>query len=296
MRVTQRMMADNLQRNIGYNAENLASLQDQLSSGKRLRKLSDDPQALSRALALRAVSDQNLQYVRNIESARGWMAATGGALDRLSSVLIRARDLALRGATGSLGDEERKALGRQVDALLGEALQAVNSTYEGKYLFAGYRITAAPFAADGSFTQAPGGPAGDMKREIRPGVEIVVNVRANFVVDGQMPLQRTLTALNGLRDQLSTGGDSSAYLSELAGCLDGVVAMQGTMGVRMSQLDVNEEALNDEQVDVTVMLSRVQDADAAETISKLMAQETVYRAALSAGARALQSSLLDFLR
>src|SRR5689334_6152886 len=110
MRVTQRMMVEQLQRNINYNTENLGTLQDQLSSGKRLRRPSDDPPALSLAMRLKVTGDQDVQYLRNIDSAKGWLSATDSALSQLSSVLTRARDVALRGSSDTNGPEERKQL------------------------------------------------------------------------------------------------------------------------------------------------------------------------------------------
>jgi len=297
MRITQRMTMDNVQRNLAAGPEALAALQDQIASGKRLHRASDDPRGVSTALSLEALSRQNDQYLRNIDSAKSWLDATGSALDRLGSLLSNARDLAVRGATETLGVDERKALGKQMDGLLSEALSVVNSTLDGKYLFAGFATDSAPFAADGSFTQAPSGPVGDMKREIRSGVEVVINLRGNCLVDGQMPLQRALTTLIALRDDLNAGNSVSAgSLQDLDSCSSGVVALQGEVGAMSSRLEATEKSLNDEQVSVAARLSKVMDTDMAEAVTQLTAQETAYQTALEAAARVLQPSLLDFLR
>jgi len=290
------MLVDNLRLDIAANAENMAKLQDQIASGKRLRSPSDDPQSVSRALTLSSASRQNAQYLRNIDAAKGWMEATDAALDQLSSVLTRARDAALRGGNDILGSDERRALARQVDSLLEEAQQTVNSTYEGKYLFAGRLVTGSKPV---DITRVPiyGGDSGEIQVEVSQGVQIAMNLPGDVTAGGSGGvLEQGLTSLKQLRDQLDAGNRvEPAQLDPISDCIDRIVQLRGVVGARMNRLDATESILNDQQTTLAAALSRAQDADVAEVMTKLMTQETVYRAALAAGARVIQPSLLDFL-
>lgn len=295
MRVTQRMMVEQLRRNINYSTETLSRLQDQLSSGKRLRRPSDDPQALTQAMKLRSTSDQSAQYLRNINSAQGWLGAADVALDQLSSVLVRARDIALRGSTDTLGADERQQLASQVGSLLGEALQTVNTTHEGNYVFSGHQVETQPFDPT---TLSYSGDGGRMQREINRGVEIDVNLPGNFQVEGVAVLPTALAALKDLQDHLNANDTASltADLAQLSESVGQVLNLRGIVGATVNRVDATEKALKTDQVNVAMLLSRAQDTDVAEVMTKLMMQETVYRAALAAGARVIQPSLLDFLR
>ncbi len=313
MRVTNRMLVDNLRLNIAQNAETLADLQTQLSSGKRLRKPSDDPQELSRALSVKSSIDQNNQYQRNISTARSWLEAADSNLNQLMNLLTRARNVALRGANGTQGTEERARLAEQADGLLQEGLQAANATHEGKYLFGGRMISgqldAVTGLVDPPFTIEPdpvtgvdevnyNGDSGEMKREIDKGVELAVNIPGDFAAGGVgSVLQKALTTLNDLKRHLTS--DPSALSSDIEAfseCVDRVSDMRGIVGVKESRLDATESSLTDRGVGLKISLSRAQDADVAEVMTKLMMQENVYKAALNIGARVIQPSLLDFLR
>jgi flagellar hook-associated protein 3 FlgL len=297
MRITSRMMVDDLRQNINNNSESLAKLQDQLSSGLRLRKPSDDPKAVSRALVLRTTSAQYDQYLRNISSARGWLDATDTALDQMGTALNQARDVALRGSTGTLDADALKALGEQVDSYLQEALQAANSTQEGKYLFAGFQVGpgTVPFEALGG-TVTYHGDSNEMDREISPGIQLGINVTGNVSVGADTPLISGLQAMVAVRDQLRAGNQVTPdQLQQLTTAMDDLPSVRGVVGAKMQRIDQTESTIQTLQSNVTVMLSREQDADVAEVMTKLMMQQSVYQAALNVGARVIQPSLLDFL-
>ncbi len=300
MRVTSGMMVDNLRQNINYNSENLANLQDQLSSGKRLRRPSDDPQAVNRALSLKTTSDQYDQYLRNISSARGWLEATDTALDQMSNVLNRARDVALRGATGTLDRDAQKALGREIDSYLQEALQAANATQEGKYLFAGFQVSpgTAPFSEDTATSSIVySGDSNVMQREIAPGVQLGINVTGDVTIGGDQVLRDGMQAMLEIRDQLlNVGAVTSGQMDKLTTALNDMPSVRSVVGANTQRINDTEDALNSLKTNVTVQLSRAQDADVAEVMTKLMMQQNVYQAALNIGARVIQPSLLDFLK
>ncbi len=301
MRVTQRMLVDNLRLNIGNNAANLADLQTQLASGKRLQRPSDDPQALNRALSAKASIAKNDQYLRNISNSRTWLEATDSQLTHISSILTRAHDLALRGSNDTLGSSERSRLSEQVDGLLDEALQTVNASHEGKYIFAGQSTDTQPYAVTtvaGVTTVTYAGDSEDMTREIDQGVELGVNVPGDASGGGAgSALKLMLSTLASLRDHLSSDPSGiGADTGNIADAIDRTSNLRGFVGAKMSRLDATESALKEMQTDLDVSLSRAQDADVAEVLTKLMMQQTVYQAALAAGARVIQPSLLDFLK
>lgn len=297
MRVTQRIMVNNLRENIRLNERNLLSLQDQLASGKRLRKPSDDPQALDRALVLRADTSYANQYLRNITQARGWLAATDTSLDQLGEVLIKARDIGVRATTDTLSADERTSLARQMDALLAEAEQAMNTTHMGKYIFAGRQVTGdLPF--DVTRTPVYVGDSGVIRTEIGRGVDFNMNSLPSEVTIGGVPLfESVLSTLKAMYDRLAIGEPTtSAQLDDVTAAVGGVTELRGAVGAKQARLDASETALEDQKLSLAANLSRQEDADVAEVMTSLMMHETVYETALQVGARVIQQSLLDYLR
>ncbi len=303
MRITQHMMVENLRSIINTSGEKLTDLQDQLASGKRLRRPSDDPQDVNKALKLKATSQQNDQYLRNISNAKSWLEDTDSALDQLSNVLIRARDVAVRGSSDTLGQSERDQLATQVDSMLAEALQDANADHQDQYLFAGRRVKltggSLPFEVTGSSLSYNGDTSGYLKLEIEKNTSpLSISILGATASTGTGTLGDALNALISLRDGLQSGSIStiSAQLTQISTSLDDVADLRGQVGAKVSRLDETETALNSAQTRVASLLSRAQDTDVADVMTKLTMQENVYRTSLAAGARVIQQSLLDFLK
>jgi flagellar hook-associated protein 3 FlgL len=246
---------------------------------------------------LKGEKAQTDQYLRNISRAKGWLGATDTALNRLTKLMSQARDIALSGASDTLGTDERKRLSEQVDTLLQEAQQVANTSHEGKYLFAGRQLTGdLPF----DITRVPVyvGDSNLVNIEIDKGIKLPVNVLQSEVLIGGTPvIEKALATLGAVKTQLEGGNRlTTAQFDDVTSTLNGFVEVRGAAGARMTRLEASESAHTDNQVNVATSLSREQDTDVAEVVSKLLMQENVYKAALAAGARAIQPNLLDYLR
>ena len=69
-----------------------------------------------------------------------------------------------------------------------------------------------------------------------------------------------------------------------------------SVGARYNQLSQMRQAADDRVLDLSTQLSDVEDIDLPKTLTDLQLQQTAYQAALAAGARVVQPSLVDFLR
>lgn len=67
------------------------------------------------------------------------------------------------------------------------------------------------------------------------------------------------------------------------------------LGSRYARLELTESRLSSEQGEFEDLLSKNEDADIVDTIVRLNSQETIYNASLSAAAKVVKNSLLDFL-
>ncbi|HZX67785.1 MAG TPA: flagellar hook-associated protein FlgL, partial [Candidatus Elarobacter sp.] len=121
-----------------------AQVSQQLSSGKQLANPSDDPARIAQDLTLHTSIDETTQQSTNVQNAVSELTTTDGALSSLTSVLQSARQLAVQGSTDTLTAQQRTALGNQIDQLLQQSIAVGNTTYAGKYVFAGTTKTANP--------------------------------------------------------------------------------------------------------------------------------------------------------
>lgn len=293
MRISLQQMVDRTIANIAMNLEKLVALQEQAASGKRLRRPEDDPAGVRRAISLRAGLAATQRYLDNIRDSDDWMSATDAALGHISDLMTQALTLAEKGASDTLSADERRALAAEVDQLLQEAIATGNTRLTDRYIFAGFQTTTQPF------TLVPGPPdqvvyngdSGQIRREIEPGETVTVNVT------GDTAFPAVFQQLIGLRDDLLANDRAAvqARIPQLQAAQQGVLDVQATVGARQGHLSGASERLEGMKLMLTDMLSRVEDADMAETIVRLTEQETVYQAVLEASASAIPPSLWSFL-
>ncbi len=295
MRVTHRTLTETTLRNMNTNMERLSKLQDRLTSGQRISNPSDDPIGTSAAVEFRASLVELGQYIRNTDAASSWLDATDSTLGTLISTLQRARELAVSGGTGSLSTTDMQAVGNEVGQLLEQAVGLGNSTYAGQFLFGGFKVSSAPFTLNAGppVTATYNGDSGVMQRNIDNSQStLTVNV------PGDTTFNPAFTALIDLRQDLDSGNSASvsSRISDLDSAIDGLLVVRTQVGARANRCSEQKDRLESLKTNIAGLLSKVQDLDMSEAITQFAQQQSIYQASLAAGGKAIQPSLLDYLR
>lgn len=119
---------------------------EQLSTGQRVNRLSDDPVAAARIQELdRAVAQQS-GYVDNIGRAQQRLAIEESALAAAGNVIRRVRELAVQGSSDTTGAEGRRLIAVELRQRFDELKALGNSQNgEGEFIFAGAQSQSRPF-------------------------------------------------------------------------------------------------------------------------------------------------------
>lgn len=296
MRITNQMVTRNVLSDLNATSTQLDKIRAKASSGKEITRPSDDPFAASQALKLRESLDGTRQHQRNAKDAIGWEEATEQAISRISDATFKVRELVVQGATDTVDPGARKAIAVEVQQLIEAVKEHGNANYGGRYVFGGTDTTERPFPP--GTPDAYEGNDQPIAREIGPGVSLVINQPGSKVLGTGAPgdllgvLRSIVTHLEG-GDVASLRGADLAALDARLDVLSGVRAENGANSNRiesaLSRLAEYEES-------TLRQLSETEDADFAETLLQLNSQQSAYQAALQAGAKIVQSSLMDFLR
>ncbi len=139
------MMINNTIRNINGNLEKMNTLNQQMSTGKKIQSVSDDPVCASRALKYRTYVSQIEQYQDNTADAQSWLEITEQALSDLNDVMQQVRELTVEASNGTLSSDELDAIKTEIEQLKDSVIELGNQTYAGRYIFAGYETDSAPF-------------------------------------------------------------------------------------------------------------------------------------------------------
>jgi flagellar hook-associated protein 3 FlgL len=272
----------------------LARTQQKLSSGRELTRPSDDPAAVARALQLRAEMEGTQQFQRNVGEAQGWADVTDSALETVGDALQRARELVVRGASDGVGAQQRAAIAKEVRGLIDAVKQAANTSYGGRYVFAGTLTGTPPFALGGSDAYA--GNTAAVGRQIGPGVTVQVNIDGRTAIGDDD--EGLLAALRGVVAHLE-GNDAVALRADLGAldvAQDNLNAVRATVGATVNRLAVAADRLSEYEGTTLKLLSETEDADIAKAMIDYSVQQSALQAGLKAGASIVQNSLLDFLR
>ena len=298
-RITTLTLARGILDDVGAASQRLAKTQRQLASGRQLTRPSDDPTAVARAMDLRVELEGATRHRANVDEAAAWTEVTDSALESITEALQRTRELTVQGSTDSAGPVARRAAAEEVRGLIETMKQAANASYGGRYLFAGTMTDTPPYQLD-SGSDAYGGDAGQIGREIGPTVTIPVNVTGPQVFGtGANDL---LATMRRIADRLENGSEADGNalrgeeLAALDGALDRLSATRAQVGATANRLDAAEARLSDLEGSTLALLSETEDVDFARAMVDFSTQQAALQAALKAGASIVQTSLLDFLR
>ncbi|MCS7173166.1 MAG: flagellar hook-associated protein FlgL [Armatimonadetes bacterium] len=288
MRITLNSLTLNFLRNLNANLERLLKLQEQLATGKRMHRPSDDPPNLPPVLVMRDALNAVQQYGRNLEDTKTLLDAGQRALQDGVQILHRLRELAVQGANGTLSPSDMVALAREVQELRGELVSLGNTQVAGRYLFGGTRTTAPPFDLNGNYL----GNGNRIRREVDRGIVL------EATIPGDLAFSQAFSAAQTLQGALEAGDPDAvrATLSDLDAALDQMLAALAELGARANRVEVVQSRMAELELGVRELLSAREDVDIAEVVVQLQTEENVYRAALATGARLIQPSLVDFLR
>jgi len=298
MRITNSMLSSTILKNISSSYARLEKYEAQLSSGKLYRRPSDNPAAVNQALGLRASLKEIEQFVNNIDDGISWLDTADTALRNATDLLHRAKELSVRGANATNGQSELNALASEIDQILKTMVNIGNTNFAGRYIFAGHRTTTTPFSEAGgppATSVTYNGDSGSINYEIEKGVNVSVNLPGNTIFQGTTDVFQTLI---DLRDHLLAGDhnavaqDTDRVDSALGAITDALMAV----GTKTNRLELTRDRLTQSTIDISSILSNVEDADLPDIIVKLKMEENVYQAALLTGSTVMQKSLIDFLR
>jgi len=109
-----------------------------LSSGKRINSASDDAAGIAIASRMEAQVRGLNQAIRNAADGQAMVDTAEGAMDEISSMLQRMRELAIQSANDTNSDNDREALNLEIDALISEIDRVVDTTsYNGRNILDG---------------------------------------------------------------------------------------------------------------------------------------------------------------
>ncbi len=285
----------------------LTIAQEQLTSGKRVLKPSDDPAAAAQAERALAKVSRTEAQMRAIDASRNAMQLTESALGHAGELMQQARELLVSAGNGSYTDSDRRTIAESIRGLRNDLLAVANrSDGAGRYLFGGQGADGPPlqdspgsvaYAGASGQTLSASGEASPLSLDgqatwlqapdpANPGSNLSVfdvmdRVVGELLTPGRTAAQVALGVSGGL-------GDFDAGAHNLS-------AWRARTGETMRRIDSIGERLSQTKLDAQQERSEAEDLDMLQAISDFQNKQTGYDAALKTYSIVQQMSLLKYL-
>ena len=148
MRVTQSMLASNSLKNLSKSYESMGKYQDQLATGKKISRPSDDPVVAIKGMFYRTNLTEVEQYKRNLSEAYTWVENSEAGIEQATQVVQRLRELTVQAQNGSNSPEDLKAISVEVAQLKEDLYSVANTQVAGRYIFNGTQTKNPPITKD----------------------------------------------------------------------------------------------------------------------------------------------------
>src|SRR5690554_788183 len=129
----------------------LEDLQLKGSNLKRVQKPSHDPIGNTELLAIRSQAVDNEQYSRNISFAKAQLSFAENAIEELTNIVVKAKELAIGQSSNFYDADIRKSVAKEVEQLKKQIISIGNRRMGNKYVFGGHKNLTPPFGDNGEY-------------------------------------------------------------------------------------------------------------------------------------------------
>lgn len=313
MRISTSMIFDSGRNSMMRQSGDLLHTQQQLATGRRILNPSDDPIGAARALEVTQTKSVNEQFQTNQGFARDALTTLESDLGNMTDILTYIRTRAVEAGNGTFTPAEHQAMASDIEGQFNSLLGIANSKdATGEYQFAGYQSAQPAFSGGAPAAGVGPGPViydGDEgARGMQVGSTRTMPVAEPgsrvFMADPVTGESQIFAAISDFITELRKGAADptrdiptavATAIGDMDTALENVNIIRASAGSRMVELDalVNQSAVHDEQYAQT--LSRLQDLDYNEAITRFSQQQTVLQAAQQSYVRVTGLSLFNLL-
>ena len=256
LRVNTNVTSINAQRNLSTVTDRLSGNFRRLSTGLRISTAADDAAGLAISERLRSQIRSIDQAKRNANDGISMVQTAEGALNEVSSIMVRLRELAVQSANGSVSGQDRNTLNQEFSSLVDEVNRIGRSTE-----FNGIKLL------DGSSSSV----------SFQVGFGTTANIDT-ISVSLSAALSTSL-ALNSL--DIGSAGSTSTAITNIDAAINSVSSLRGSLGAIQNRLGSTINNLAIQSENLSAAESRIRDVDVAYETAQLTRNNILQQASVS---------------
>jgi len=269
----------------------MGKIQEQINTGKKVNRPSDDPVVAMKGMGYRMQVDKVAQYQRNLGEVNNYLDSSDDALDKVGQAMHRARELVTSAANGTMTPEDKEKVQRELEQLQMHIQDMANSKVGDKYIFSGTKTATPLYDKENKKypdTGLPGSEAFSKSVDIEVFDGVTLNVNTDAVA--------LFKSIDEMFEGFKGDPDFSAALAGVDANMDKVLTTRADIGARQNRVEMMSNRLDSQEASAKKQMSENEDIDYEKAITEMLTLESIHRAALSVGSRIIQPSLVDFLR
>lgn len=300
LRITPQIIVANATASAQQETSQLATLQQQISTGLRILQPSDDPLAAMQVSAEQTYNNQLDTYQQNVADAQAKLNTSVSTLTQVSNLLAQAKDIALQGSNSTNSTTAFQAMGTQVSSILNEVIQLANTQQNGEYIYGGTDSQAQPFAVNAQGQVVYSGSAASMSEPIGRGQQVQTLYPGSQVFQSPDVFQTLATLRDNLNNVNNLPLNSQvASIQQSLQALDdantGVLNTVGQQSASLQNLQGIDQHIQNVQLQTKQQIGNLQDSDLSQLVIGLQEQQNALQATLYSASRVMSLSLLNFL-
>jgi flagellin len=256
LRVNTNVTSINAQRNLSTVTDRLSGNFRRLSTGLRISTAADDAAGLAISERLRSQVRSLDQAKRNANDGISMVQTAEGALNEVSSILTRLRELAIQSSNGSVSNQDKETLDQEFQSLVSEVNRIGASTE-----FSGIKLLDGSTSSV-SFQVGFGTTAGTDT--------ISVSLSAAL---------STSLSLNSL--DIGSGGATTTAITNIDTAINTVSGLRGTLGAVQNRLGSTINNLSITVENLSAAESRIRDVDVAYETAQLTRNQILQQASIA---------------
>ena len=301
MKISTNLFFKRASQQLVANQKELAAVQTQLGTGKKINNASDAPDKASTLQRLRTVVAQQESYKGNLDKLTERLNNQDTALQNVSTMMVRLRELSVQYANGTLSGDLRRIAAIEVRGIRDQIYSLANSQdSNGLGLFGGARVGKEAFSQNGVY-------AGDQTSIDVPvgNAQVISNRRSG--TDVFVPVIRTgtggQTAVGFFKviDDLVAGLDANRVddvkraIEEVSQLHQGISLAQAGVGADLSSVQSQANNIDEQLIRIKGLMSDLHDVDYADAVSRMQKEMLGLQAAQSSFAQLSKLSLFNYI-
>jgi len=303
MRISTQMMYEQNMRGITDSQSRWLSYGEQMSTGKRVNRPSDDPIAASQAIVLSQSQSQNSQFALARTFATQKVSLEDNVLTQVNTAISSVREKLVYASNGTLSDDDRLSLATDIQGIRDQLMNLANTTDgNGRFIFAGYKTESAPCdAATGDYN----GGAEAITQQVDTARNMTISHTGQQIFEsitsnaeqlpgggyGQTNMFKILdSAIASLKTPIENDPAAATAQSQvianaqigIKNSQNNILTVVADVGTKMNELEKLDTLGDDRALGQTKQMSDLVDVDWNEAISSYTMQQAALQASYKA--------------